>query len=142
MALEEKKVKQLTVGLVASIILVVIGFTSTVANARSTVEDAKGTRMLWLYLSADNDMLGNGIDWVGRHPDAANRSNAALAFESEESCLWMKNYGLDRGFMPNLINLCISIEVPTTYTKEELEAHRLLQNKRSRDIEKIFQQKK
>ena len=134
--------QQSVMGLVFSVILVVTGVTSTVANARSTVEDAKGTRTLWLYLSADNDMLGNGIDWVGRHPDAANRSNAALAFESEESCLWMKNYGLDRGLVPNLINLCISIEVPTTYTKEELEAHRLLQLKRSRDIEKIFQEKK
>ena len=48
MGLEEKKVKQLTVGLVASILLIVISFTSTVANAGSTVEDAKGTRTLWL----------------------------------------------------------------------------------------------
>ena len=134
--------KRAVLGLVSSIILVVTGVTSTAANDRSTVEDAQGTRTLWLYLNADNDMLGNGIDWVGRHPDAANRSNAALAFESEESCLWMKNYGLDQGLVPNLINLCISIEVPTTYTKEELEAHRLLQLKRSRDIEKSFQQKK
>ena len=130
--------KQSVMGLVFSVILVVTGVTSTVANARSTVEDAQGTRTLWLYLNADNDMLGNGIDWVGRHPDAANRSNAALAFESEESCLWMKNYGLDQGLVPNLINLCISIEVPTTYTKQELEAHRLLQIKRSRDIKKSF----
>ena len=115
---------------------------SIVANARSTAEDAQGTRTLWLYLSADNDMLGNGIDWVGRHPDAANRRNAALAFDSEESCLWMKNYGLDRGLMPNLINLCIPIEVPTTYTKEELDAYRLLQGKKSRDIKSGLQEKR
>ena len=134
--------KESVMGLVFSVILVVTGVTSTVANARSTVEDAQGTRTLWLYLNADNDMLGNGIDWVGRHPDTANRSNAALAFESEESCLWMKDYGLDRGLVPNLINLCISIEVPTTYTKEELEAHRLLQLKRSSNIKKSFQQKR
>lgn len=115
--------------LIASISLVTLCLLPAVANARATIEDARGTRTLWLYLSADNDMLGDGGDWVGRHPEARNRRNAALYYDSEEACLGMKNYGLDRGLVPNLINLCVPIEVPTTYTKEELEAYFLLKNK-------------
>ena len=80
-----------------------------------TIEDAVGERTIWQHINLKYDVLGHG------------EGKTVYFYQTEEACRSAAK-GID-----SLINLCVSVTTPTTYTKEELDAYFLLQKKYLRD---------
>lgn len=81
----------------------------------ASIEEAVGERTIWQHINLEYDVLGH------------REGKTVYFYQTEEACRSAAK-GID-----SLINLCVSVTVPTTYTKEELDAYFLLQKKYLRD---------